>query len=208
MIPFLSNRNDSGFTVVLQKIRIESNSYYQDFRTFSIRRTEKANHVVFALSRGEKTMGCEETNLWMCYMLICFMLIWCKLYNVSTYQRIKKEMYCFSAVFAEKETALARSREWILGLSPWAVFKSTERCLRHRIDRWGSISPLRYRKHPLDASFSIFWCFFFHVRKKCTSVSKFYGCKIYGHKRMGIWNSSTKGNWRGKGCMRFSGKLS
>ena len=31
-----------------------SNSYYLDFRTFSIKRAEMANHVVFALSRARR----------------------------------------------------------------------------------------------------------------------------------------------------------
>ena len=36
-----------------------------------------------------------------------------------------------------------------------AVFESAEAMLRHCIDRGGSISPLRYRRHSLNAAFTL-----------------------------------------------------
>ena len=53
----------------------------------------------------------------------------------------------------------------------------------------------------------VFLMFFLSCEKtSCISASIFYGRKIYGHKRMGIWKKSTKGNWWCKSCKKCSGK--
>ena len=197
-----------GIYCIFLKIRIESNSYYLDFRMFSIRRAEMANHVVFALSRGEKTRVakkpiCEFVRGW-------YVLCW---YDASriTYQLInlstnKKTKYCyfhrvywdrhgFGLVSRMNSRTLTLSRVRIGG----GMFKTSAgegRILRFAT---GSIHWMLHSR--FFAVFSFMW------EKSCTFESKFYGCKIYGHKRMGIWNSSTAGNWRGKGCKSLCGKI-